>query len=57
MLSEQLAYILQKIEDPIGTLTLKTREKSEIQTNGLSGVDYIDKGKYLNEIKAASVRN
>ena len=43
------------IADPIGTLALKSREKSEIEKDGLSGVEFIDKGKYLDEIKAAAV--
>ena len=43
------------IADPIGTLTLLSREKSEIEKDGLSGVEFVDKGKYLDEIKVAAV--
>ena len=54
ILSEQLDFVGDDISDPIGTLTIRTRDKSEIKKEGLNDIDFIDKDKYMTEIKQAA---
>ena len=50
ILNEYLSCVGNGINDAIGTLALKSREKSEIEKEGLNGVEFIDNGKYFTEI-------